>query len=204
MPNLCEYGPLHTPLASQIVMNQFKEPRVIPIAGDQVTGDIAVALRTPTSQAEEIKQTYGCAVAEFTNDEDMIEVMGVGGRPPRELARRSLAEIIEPRYVELFELIRAEIERNGFEHKIPAGIVLTGGTSKMEGVVELAESIFQTSVRLGVPEKFSGMENVLRNPIYATSIGLLAYGNDRIKNGLVSNSGESFVSKAWSWLKNNY
>ena len=177
---------------------------VIPIAGDQVTSDIAVALRTPTSQAEEIKQTYGCAVAEFTNDEDMIEVQGVGGRPPRELARRSLAEIIEPRYVELFELIRAEIERNGFEHKIPAGIVLTGGTSKMEGVVELAESIFQTSVRLGVPEKFSGMENVLRNPIYATSIGLLAYGNDRIKNGLVSNSGDSFVSKAWSWLKNNY
>ena len=104
--------------------------------------------------------------------------------PPRELARRSLAVIIEPRYVELFELIRAEIERNGFEHKIPAGIVLTGGTSKMEGVVELAESIFQTSVRLGVPEKFTGMENVLRNPIYATSIGLLAYGNDRIKSGL--------------------
>ena len=134
----------------------------------------------------------------------MIEVQGVGGRPPRELARRSLAEIIEPRYVELFELIRAEIERNGFEHKIPAGIVLTGGTSKMEGVVELAESIFQTSVRLGVPEKFTGMENVLRNPIYATSIGLLAYGNDRIKSGLISNSQESFVSKAWNWLKNNY
>ena len=151
---------------------------VIPIAGDQVTSDIAVALRTPTAQAEDIKQKYGCAAAELTQDGETLEVMRVGGRPPEDLSRRSLAEIIEPRYVELFELIRAEVERNGFEHKIPAGIVLTGGTSKMEGVVELAESIFQTSVRLGVPEKFSGMENVLRNPIYATSIGLLAYGND--------------------------
>ena len=122
---------------------------VIPIAGDQVTSDIAQALRTPTPQAEEIKQKHGCSVAEFTNDDESIEVPGVGGRPPRELSRRSLAEIIEPRYVELFELIKAEISRNGFDDKIPAGVVFTGGTSKIEGVVELAESIFQTSVRLG-------------------------------------------------------
>ena len=177
---------------------------VIPIAGDQVTSDIAQALRTPTPQAEDIKQKNGCAVTEFTKDDETVEVLAVGGRPPRELSRSSLADIIQPRYSELFDLVKAEISRNGFEEKISAGIVLTGGTSKMEGVVELAESIFQTSVRLGVPEKFSGMENILRNPIYATSIGLLAYGNDRIKNGLVSNSGDSFVSKAWSWLKNNY
>ena len=112
---------------------------VIPIAGDQVTSDIAQALRTPTPQAEEIKQKHGCSVAEFTNDDESIEVPGVGGRPPRELSRRSLAEIIEPRYVELFELIKAEISRNGFDDKIPAGIVFTGGTSKIEGVVELAK-----------------------------------------------------------------
>ena len=120
---------------------------VIPIAGDQVTSDIAVALRTPTPQAEELKQKYGCAVAEFTTESETIEVAGVGGRAPRELSRKALAEIVEPRYVELFELVKAEIQRNGFDGKIPAGIVLTGGTSKMEGVVELAESIFQTSVR---------------------------------------------------------
>ena len=120
---------------------------VIPIAGDQVTSDIAVALRTPTPQAEELKQKYGCAVAEFTTESETIEVAGVGGRAPRELSRKAL-EIVEPRYVELFELVKAEIQRNGFDGKIPAGIVLTGGTSKMEGVVELAESIFQTSVRL--------------------------------------------------------
>ena len=177
---------------------------VIPIAGDQVTSDIAVALRTPTNQAEEIKQKYGCAVAEFTSDEEMIEVMGVGGRPPRELSRRTLADIIEPRYVELFDLVRAEIERNGFDQKIPAGIVLTGGTSKMEGVVELAESIFQTSVRLGVPESFSGMENILRNPIYATSIGLVVYGKHKSKDSIGGSSSPNILKRLWNWLKNNY
>ena len=157
---------------------------VIPIAGDQVTSDIAVALRTPTPQAEELKQKYGCAVAEFTTESETIEVAGVGGRAPRELSRKALAEIVEPRYVELFELVKAEIQRNGFDGKIPAGIVLTGGTSKMEGVVELAESIFQTSVRIGVPENFKGMESVLKNPIYATSLGLLGYGFDQLKQHL--------------------
>ena len=157
---------------------------VIPIAGDQVTSDIAVALRTPTPQAEELKQKFGCAVSEFTKEADSIEVAGVGGRPPRELSRKVLSEIIEPRYVELFELVLAEIQRNGFENKIPAGIVLTGGTSRMEGVAELAESIFKTTVRIGIPNNFKGMETILKNPIYATSLGLLNYGFDKIMQGL--------------------
>ena len=156
---------------------------VIPIAGDQVTSDIAVALRTPTPQAEELKQKFGCAVSEFTKEADSIEVAGVGGRPPRELSRKVLPEIIEPRYVELFELVLAEIQRNGFENKIPAGIVLTGGTSRMEGVAELAESIFKTTVRIGIPNNFKGMETILKNPIYATSLGLLNYGFDKIMQG---------------------
>ena len=177
---------------------------VIPIAGDQVTSDIAVALRTPTPQAEELKQKYGCAVAEFTTESETIEVAGVGGRAPRELSRKALAEIVEPRYVELFELVKAEIQRNGFDGKIPAGIVLTGGTSKMEGVVELAESIFQTSVRIGVPENFKGMESVLKNPIYATSIGLLGYGFDQLKQGIALEQNRSLFDKAFGWLKSNY
>ena len=177
---------------------------VIPIAGDQVTSDIAVALRTPTSQAEELKQKYGCAVAEFTSESETIEVAGVGGRAPRELSRKALAEIVEPRYVELFELVKAEIQRNGFDGKIPAGIVLTGGTSKMEGVVELAESIFQTSVRIGVPENFKGMESVLKNPIYATSLGLLGYGFDQLKQGIALEQNRSLFDKAFGWLKSNY
>ena len=177
---------------------------VIPIAGDQVTSDIAVALRTPTPQAEELKQKYGCAVAEFTTESETIEVAGVGGRAPRELSRKALAEIVEPRYVELFELVKAEIQRNGFDGKIPAGIVLTGGTSKMEGVVELAESIFQTSVRIGIPENFKGMESVLKNPIYATSLGLLGYGFDQLKQGIALEQNRSLFDKAFGWLKSNY
>ncbi|KRP11757.1 MAG: cell division protein FtsA, partial [SAR86 cluster bacterium BACL1 MAG-121105-bin34] len=177
---------------------------VIPIAGDQVTSDIAVALRTPTAQAEDIKQKHGCAAAELTNDGEVLEVMRVGGRPPEDLSRRSLAEIIEPRYVELFELIKAEIQRNGFENKIPAGIVLTGGTSKIEGAVQLAESIFQTSVRLGIPEKFSGMESVLKNPIYATALGLVGFGFDQLEQSYTLENNKSFFDRAFGFLKNNY
>jgi len=177
---------------------------VIPIAGDQVTSDIAQALRTPTPQAEEIKQKHGCSVAEFTNDDESIEVPGVGGRPPRELSRRSLAEIIEPRYVELFELIKAEISRNGFDDKIPAGVVFTGGTSKIEGVVELAESIFQTSVRLGVPNNFVGMERVLQNPIYSTSIGLVEHGHNQLTSDLVAESNQTLWSKLLKIVKSEY
>jgi len=177
---------------------------VIPIAGDQVTSDIAVALRTPTAQAEDIKQKHGCAAAELTNDGETLEVMRVGGRPPEDLSRRSLAEIVEPRYVELFELVKAEIQRNGFESKIPAGIVLTGGTSKIEGAVPLAESIFQTSVRLGIPEKFSGMESVLKNPIFATALGLVSFGFDQLEHGYTLENNKSIFDRLFGFLKNNY
>ena len=177
---------------------------VIPIAGDQVTSDIAQALRTPTPQAEDIKQRHGCCVSEFTKDDEAIEVLGVGGRPPRELSRRSLAEIIEPRYVELFELVKAEIARNGFEDQISAGIVFTGGTSKMEGVVELAESIFQTTIRLGIPNDFSGMESVLQNPIYATSIGLVEHGYKQLNEDIIAENNENFFSKLFKIVKNEY
>ena len=112
---------------------------VIPVAGDQVTSDIAMALRTPTQHAEEIKIRYACALAQLTGPEETIKVPSVGDRPPRDLSRQSLAEVVEPRYDELFTLIQGEIRRSGFEEIIPAGVVLTGGTSKMEGVVELAE-----------------------------------------------------------------
>ncbi len=177
---------------------------VIPVAGDQVTNDIATVLRTPRAQAEEIKQKHGCAVAQFPKDGDNIQVPGVGGRPPTELSRKSLAEIIEPRYVELFEKVKLEITRNGFEQKIPTGFVLTGGTSKMEGVAELAESIFQTSVRIGVPDNFQGMESLLKNPIYATSLCLLNYGFDQLQQGLALENNRGFFDKAFGWLKSNY
>ena len=168
---------------------------VIPYAGDNVTKDIAEALRTPTPQAEDIKQKFGCAVTEFTKDNEKFEVLAVGGRSPRECSRSALADIIQQRYSELFDLIKVEISRNGFEEHISAGIVLTGGTSKMEGVVQLAESIFQTSVRLGIPSNFKGMETILQNPIYSTSIGLIEHGYKQLNHQMLSEQNQGFFSK---------
>jgi cell division protein FtsA len=151
---------------------------VIPVAGDQVTNDIAVSLRTPTQYAEEIKIKYACALSQLANPDETIEVPSVGDRPPRQLARQTLAEVVEPRYEELFSLVRDELRRSGFEELIAAGIVLTGGSSKMEGAVELAEEIFHVPVRLGVPQYVEGLVDVVRNPIYATAVGLLLYGKE--------------------------
>ena len=149
---------------------------VIPIAGDQVTNDIAMALRTPTQHAEDIKIKYACALAKLAGADETIKVPSVGERPPRDLSRQALAEVVEPRYEELFTLVLAELRRSGFEDMLPAGIVLTGGTSKMEGVVELAEEIFHMPVRLGAPQNVSGLRDIVNNPIYSTGVGLLHYG----------------------------
>lgn len=151
---------------------------VIPIAGDQVTNDIAVSLRTPTQHAEEIKMKYACALSQLAHADETIEVPSVGDRPPRRLARQTLAEVVEPRYEELFQMVRMELRRSGYEEVIAAGVVLTGGTSKMEGAVELAEEVFHMPVRLGTPQHITGLTDVVRNPIYATGVGLLLYGRE--------------------------
>ncbi|MDY6984699.1 MAG: cell division protein FtsA, partial [Pseudomonadota bacterium] len=149
---------------------------VIPIAGDQVTNDIAMALRTPTDYAEELKIKYACALSQLASPDEMIKVPGVGDRPPRELSRQALADVVEPRYDELFHLIQAELRHSGYADVLAAGIVLTGGTSKMEGVVELAEEIFHMPVRIGMPHDVSGLVDIVRNPTYSTGVGLLLYG----------------------------
>lgn len=148
---------------------------VIPIAGDQVTNDIAMALRTPTQNAEEIKIKYACALAKLTGPDETIKVPSVGDRAARNLSRQALAEVVEPRYDELFTLVQAELRRSGFEDMLPGGIVLTGGTAKMEGVVELAEEIFHMPVRLGAPQSITGLSDIVNNPIYSTGVGLLQY-----------------------------
>jgi len=149
---------------------------VIPIAGDQVTNDIAMALRTPTDHAEELKIKYACALSQLASPDDMIMVPSVGERPPRELSRQALADVVEPRYDELFHLIQAEIRQSGFEDMLAAGMVFTGGTSKMEGVAELAEEIFHMPVRIGMPVEVNGLVDIVRNPTYSTAVGLLLYG----------------------------
>lgn len=178
---------------------------VIPIAGDQVTNDIAMALRTPTQHAEDIKIRYACALAKLTGAEETIKVPSVGDRPARDLSRQALAEVVEPRYDELFTLVQAELRRSGFEDMIAAGIVLTGGTSKMEGVIELAEEIFHMPVRLGAPVNVSGLKDIVDNPIYSTGVGLLLYGMEKSHESHESfEVRESFFGKIKSWFKRNF
>jgi len=182
----------------------------IPIAGDQVTNDIAVALRTPTQFAEEIKRSYACALSSLTNNDDLLEVPGVGGGETRQMSRHTLAEVVEPRYEELLSLVQSELRRSGFEDLCAAGIVLTGGSSTMEGVVEMAEDIFQTQVRLGVPQGVVGLVETVRNPIHATGVGLLKYGADAqtrpgfISQPLDSSDQEGMLAKMTGWFKNNF
>ena len=186
----------------------IRHTAVIPIAGDQVTNDIAVALRTPTQFAEEIKIKYACALTQLASPEETIEVPSVGDRPSRRLARQTLAEVVQPRYEELLTLIQAELRRSGFEDLVAAGVVLTGGSSKMEGVIELAEEIFHMPVRLGVPQHVAGLVDVVRNPIYATGVGLLLFGSQRRheRGGeSVSGSGKKGVFERMKfWFKGNF
>jgi cell division protein FtsA len=186
----------------------IRHTAVIPIAGDQVTNDIAVSLRTPTQYAEEIKIKYACALSQLANLDETIEVPSVGDRPPRRLARQTLAEVVEPRYEELFGLIREELRRSGFEDMIAAGIVLTGGSSKMEGAVELAEEVFHMPVRLGVPQHVRGLGDVVRNPIHSTGVGLLIYGKSMaVKSTEGLNAGppiRDIWEKMQSWFRGNF
>jgi len=178
---------------------------VIPIAGDQVTNDIAVALRTPTQHAEDIKVQYACALTQLANPEETIDVPSVGERPSRRLARQTLAEVVEPRYEELFTLVQAELRRSGFEDLIAAGIVLTGGSSKMEGAVELAEEIFHMPVRIGIPQHVSGLVDVVKNPIYSTGVGLLLFGRKQMQEGFspLKASG-GILERMKSWFQGNF
>jgi cell division protein FtsA len=180
---------------------------VIPIAGDQVTNDIAMALRTPTQFAEEIKIKYACALTQLAGADETIKVPSVGDRPPRDLSRQALAEVVEPRYDELFTLIQAELRRSGYEDLIAAGMVFTGGTSKMEGVVDLAEEIFHMPVRIGSPQNIEGLTDIVRNPIYSTGVGLLKYGVKQQMGGIAGSKakqGGGFFSRTKDWLKNNF
>jgi len=182
----------------------IRHTSVIPVAGDQVTNDIAVSMRTPTPYAEEIKIRYACALSQLANPDETIEVPSVGDRPPRRLARQTLAEIVEPRYEELFMLIRDELRRSGFEEAIAAGIVLTGGSSKMEGAVELAEEVFHMPVRLGSPQGVTGLGDVVRNPIHSTGVGLLIYGRANLGQPapkLVGDGVKTVVERMKSWFQ---
>lgn len=180
---------------------------VIPIAGDQVTNDIAIAFRTPARSAEEMKLKHACALQDLVDTNQMIDMPNVGDRPGRHLSRRALTEVVEARYEELFTLVAAEIRRSGLEECIPAGIVLTGGAAKVEGAVELAERIFKMPVRLGSPQKVTGAAEIIKNPAYATGVGLLLYGMQHRGDSRLRESPQNLNGlwgKMKSWFQGNF
>ena len=185
----------------------IRHTAVIPIAGDQVTNDIAMALRTPTKNAEEIKVKYACALTQLAGPDESIKVPAVGDRGCKELSRQALAEVVEPRYDELFTLIQSELRKSGFEEIIAAGIVLTGGSSKMEGAVELAEEIFHMPVRFAIPQGVTGLSDVVSNSIHSTGVGLLLYGQKQVgRTSSLKNqpSIKKVSSRVLDWLKSNF
>lgn len=185
----------------------IRHTAVIPIAGDQVTNDIAIALRTPTRHAEEIKIKYGCALQDLVDINQTLDVPPVGDRPGRRISKRALAEVIEARYEELFTLVQAEIRRSGLEDVIAAGIILTGGASKVEGAVELAERIFRMPTRIGVPSNITGLSDIIHNPIYATSVGLLLYGleqRNKQREDVTHSSLKGLWGRMKGWFQGNF
>jgi len=178
----------------------------ISIAGDQVTNDIAVALRTPTQHAEDIKIKYACALEQLARNDETIQVPSVGDRTSRRLARQTLAQVVEARYRELFSLVLAELRRSGLESMVAAGLVMTGGASRIEGAEELAEEVFHMPVRLATPQGVSGLSDVVSNAIHATGVGLLLYGSraDRNRALSVSGGGDDFVGRLKSWFRGEF
>ncbi|HUW49636.1 MAG TPA: cell division protein FtsA [Sulfuricella sp.] len=186
----------------------IRHTSVIPIAGDQITNDVAMALRTPTADAEDLKMKYGCALRQLANSQEMIEVAGVGDRPARQLSRQTLAEVIEPRVEELYSLVQAELRRSGFEELLSSGIVITGGSSAMEGMAELGEEVFHMPVRLGMPQYVGGLAEVVRNPRFATGVGLLLAGMDQHQRHhlatMQNGSLKQIFNRMASWFQGNF
>ena len=180
----------------------------IPIAGDQVTNDIAMTLRTPTKEAEELKVRFGCALTQLADPNDIIEVPGVGERGPRKLSRPMLAEVIEPRIEELYTLAQAELRRSGFEELLSSGIVLTGGTALLQGVTELGEEVFHLPVRVGIPAYVGGLKDVVRSPRFATAVGLLLEGREQYLRGEAARAQATGLTGAAQrmkqWFKANF
>jgi len=186
----------------------IRHTSVIPIAGDQITNDIAMALRTPTKDAEEIKRRFGCALRELADPNQMVDVPGVGDRASRQLSRQTLAEVIEPRVEELYSLIQAELRRSGFEELLSSGIVITGGSSVMEGMVELGEEIFHMPVRVGTPNYSGSLAEVVRNPRYSTAVGLLVAGLSAHQRQqtvrMHSTSFKQVFERMKTWIQGNF
>ncbi len=186
----------------------IRHTAVIAIAGDQITNDVAVAFRTPTQSAEDIKIKHGCALRQLADAREAVEVPGVDGREARQLSLQTLAEVIEPRVVELYELVLQELRRSGMEEMIAAGIVITGGSAMMRGMLELGEEIFHMPVRMGMPRYVGGLSEVVSNPRYATGVGLILMGKQQLERHLTVQMESSSVGRVFdkmkSWFQGNF
>jgi cell division protein FtsA len=186
----------------------IRHTAVIPIAGDQITNDIAMALRTPTKDAEDIKERYGCALSQLANPNDMVDVPGLGDREPRQLSRKTLSEVIEPRVEELYSLVQTELRRSGYEELLSSGVVITGGTSVMQGMVELGEEIFHMPVRVGYPAYSGALAETVRHPRHATGVGLLLAGMQQHRSRELSrmnaSSFQQVLERMKSWFTGNF
>lgn len=185
----------------------IRHTAVLPVAGDQITNDIAMALRTPTAEAEELKIRHGVAMHQMADPEEMIEVPGVGDRPPRKLSRQALADVIEPRVAELFELVQAELRRSGYEELLSSGVVLTGGSSVMPGMAELGEEVFHMPVRVGAPQYDGSLADVVCQPRYATAMGLVMEGAAQRRRGQQvrePRSVKQMFGRMKTWFERNF
>ncbi|HSB48891.1 MAG TPA: cell division protein FtsA [Burkholderiales bacterium] len=186
----------------------IRHTAVIPIAGDQITNDIAMALRTPTKDAEDIKERYGCALAQLADSQDMVEVPGLGERDPRQLSRKTLSEVIEPRVEELYSLVQTELRRSGYEELLSSGVVITGGSSVMQGMVELGEEIFHMPVRVGYPAYHGALAETVRHPRHSTGVGLLLSGMQQLRNRdlarLNAGSFRQVLERMKTWFTGNF
>ena len=174
----------------------IKHTSVLSLAGSHITSDISLGLRTPAEDAEKLKKRYGCALVSMVNKEEMIEVPSVGGRKSRTLSRQTLAEIVEPRVEEILTLVQGEIVRSGYANLIGSGIVLTGGTSIMEGMPEIAEQVFNLPVRRGYPMGITGLVDLVNSPIYATGVGLVIYGSRNASKRSIQSARTDIIFKA--------
>ena len=185
----------------------IRHTSVIPVAGDQITNDIAMALRTPTRDAEEIKCRFGCALSLLADEDEFLDVPGVDDRPTRKLSRRALADVIQPRVEELYELIHEELRRAGFEEVLSRGIVLTGGSAAMPGMIELGEDILHMPVRMGVPKYAGSLADVIQSPRYATAYGLLLEAQTQHRRGQKVSETRNFkqvLGRMKSWFEKNF
>src|SRR3989344_4672371 len=185
----------------------IRHTAVIHIAGDHVTNDVAVALRTPTKHAEQIKIKYASVLPNTMSPDEMIQVPSVAERPPKQIQKQALAKVVAARYEELFALVLAELRRSGFEDIVASGIVLTGGASNVNGAIELAETIFQMPVRLGLPQHVGGLVDVRENPGFSTGVGLLLYGRKELEDGRSIGkfgNAQGLWTRMKSWFHGNF